>query len=258
VKHERPRGFPPVLGVIFLVVAFSYASVGLGGGSSYTALLALFGEGVQAIPMISLTLNLVVTSVGSLIFFRHHHARLRLIAPFLISSIPMAYLRGALHLPREWFYWILLVSLVLAVARIYLPRQTGTVALGPKAKVGAAPLAGAPLGSIAGIVGIGGGIYLVPLIIILGLGTTKEAATCGAVFVWVNSISGLLARLQYHPVEIKPYLILIGAVLAGGSRGAFMGASRFPQQSNEEDSRHHPGRGGPYSAPARKISGFYV
>ncbi len=221
---------PLILAVLFFFVAFFYASVGLGGGSSYTALLAIFGAGAQTIPLISLTLNLVVTSVGGLIFFRHKHTRIRLIAPFLISSVPMAYVGGALHLPKEWFYWILLVSLVLAASRIYLPGKRPVLSLGPGAKVFAALVAGAILGLVAGIVGIGGGVYLVPLIIILGLGTAKEAAACGAVFVWVNSLSGLIARIQYHPVSIRPYLILIAAVLVGGSMGSFMGASRFPQK----------------------------
>jgi uncharacterized membrane protein YfcA len=93
----------PLLGIIFAMVAFSYASVGLGGGSSYTALLAIFGAGVTTIPMVSLTLNVLVTTVGSIIFLSQGHARLRLIAPFLISSIPLAYVGGMLHLPKVLF-----------------------------------------------------------------------------------------------------------------------------------------------------------
>ncbi len=80
-----------LLAVIFAMVAFFYASVGLGGGSSYTALLAIFGATTVTIPMVSLTLNVLVTTVGSIIFLSQRHARLRLIAPFLISSVPMAY-----------------------------------------------------------------------------------------------------------------------------------------------------------------------
>ena len=80
-----------MLAVLFFVVAFAYSSVGLGGGSSYTALMALFGVGTMAIPIVSLTLNLFVTSIGSFNFIRNRHAKIKLILPFLISSIPMSY-----------------------------------------------------------------------------------------------------------------------------------------------------------------------
>ena len=104
-----------LLAVIFAMVAFFYASVGLGGGSSYTALLAIFGATTVTIPMVSLTLNVLVTTVGSIIFLSQRHARLRLIAPFLITSIPMAYVGGMLHLPKILFYLVLLVSLCVKI-----------------------------------------------------------------------------------------------------------------------------------------------
>src|SRR5210317_1983432 len=97
-----------LLVVIFAMVAFFYASVGLGGGSSYTAMLAIFGAGAATIPMVSLTLNVLVTTVGSIVFLSQRHARLRLIAPFLISSIPFAFVGGMLHLPKMLFYLVLL------------------------------------------------------------------------------------------------------------------------------------------------------
>ena len=89
-----------LLALVFAVVAFFYASVGLGGGSSYTALLALAGASVAVIPMVSLTLNLLVTSLGSIVFLSKKHGRLRLITPFLVSSVPMAYVGGLFHLPK--------------------------------------------------------------------------------------------------------------------------------------------------------------
>lgn len=88
-------------------------------------------------------------------------------------------------------------------------------------------IAGTVLGLVAGIVGIGGGVYLVPLIIILGLGTEKEAAACGAIFVWLNSCSGLLARFQHNPIELTDCIPLIVAVLFGGLLGSFMGSFKF-------------------------------
>ena len=94
--------------------------------------------------------------------------------------------------------------------------------------------AGAVLGLVAGIVGIGGGVYLVPLIIILGLGTEKEAAACGAIFIWLNSCSGLLSRLQYNSIDLTNYIPLIIAVVAGGALGSYMGSSRFSPKVMEK------------------------
>lgn len=222
---------PYFLAVLFCIVAFIYSSVGLGGGSSYTALMSIFAVSTLAIPMISLSLNLVVTSVGSFNFIRKRHAKIRLILPFLISSIPMAYLGGALKLPKEIFYWVLLISLVFVAARIYIWQNTSIkLNINQNGKIFISLIAGSILGLIAGIVGIGGGIYLVPLIIILGLGTEKEAAACGAIFVWLNSFSGLLSRFQYNSIDLTNYIPLIVAVLAGGTLGSYMGAFKFPAE----------------------------
>ncbi len=216
-----------LLAVIFAMVAFFYASVGLGGGSSYTALLAIFGAGIATIPMVSLTLNVLVTTVGSIVFLTQRHARLRLIGPFLISSVPMAYVGGMLHLPKMLFYLVLLVSLAFAAMRIYFPQKTKPLELDDRGKFLLALGCGAVLGLIAGIAGIGGGVYLVPLIIVLGLGNAKEAAACGAFFIWVNSMAGLAARLQYNSIDLVPYMPLIIGAVAGGMAGSMMGAKRF-------------------------------
>lgn len=216
-----------VVALIFCCVAFFYASVGLGGGSSYTALLAIFGANAAVIPMVSLTLNILVTTFGSIIFLAHGHARLRLIAPFILTSIPMAYLGGMLDLPKLLFYCLLTASLCFAAARIYLPDSGRQLDLDRKYKLPVALVCGAILGLVAGITGIGGGIYLVPLVILLGLGTAKEAAACGAFFIWVNSVSGLLARIQFNSVDLTPFYPLVIAVIIGGITGNMMGAGRF-------------------------------
>jgi len=221
--------------LIFAGVAFFYASVGLGGGSSYTALMAVFGAGVEVIPILSLTLNVLVSSIGSLLFLRNRHLRLRLLIPFLVSSVPMAYLGGKVHLPKRWFYGLLLASLLFAAVRIYFfPGEIDRVSWEPRRRISISLVSGGILGFLAGAVGIGGGIYLVPLIMLLGLGTTKEAAACGAVFIWVNSISGLLARFRFHPIDMMHYLPVILAVLAGGSAGAFLGAGKFSPRKMQQ------------------------
>lgn len=225
---------PYFLAGLFFLVAFTYSSVGLGGGSSYTALMALFGFSTLAIPMVSLSLNLFVTSIGSFNFIRNRHARIKLILPFLISSMPMAYLGGSLQLPKEAFYWILLISLIFVAVRIYCRQATNIpINFTQNVKIIISLIAGSILGLIAGIVGIGGGIYLVPLIIILGLGTPKEAAACGAIFIWLNSLSGLLSRMQYNSIDLTNYLPLITAVLIGGTMGSFMGSFKFSPKAME-------------------------
>jgi uncharacterized membrane protein YfcA len=217
----------PLISLAFLMVAFFYASVGLGGGSTYTAMLALCGIGAAAIPIVTLSLNLVVTTLGFFMFFKEKHSRIRLILPFLVASIPMAYLGGALHVSKGIFYFLLFFSLIFAAWRIYLPRETKPVVLSSFERILLCVLAGMVLGLIAGITGIGGGVYLVPLIILFGLGSAKEAAACGSVFIWVNSVSGLYARLQYNSIDLMPYLPLFGAVFIGGLAGAYMGSTRF-------------------------------
>jgi len=226
---------PFILAILFFIVAFAYSSVGLGGGSSYTAFMAIFGINTLAIPMISLILNLIVTSVGSYNFIRNKHGRMKLIVPFLISSMPMAYLGGSLQLPQERFYWILLISLAFVAIRIYFWQNTSiNLNINQKGKFFLSIVAGSILGLVAGIIGIGGGIYLVPLIIILGLGNEKEAAACGTVFVWLNSFSGLLSRLQYNHINPTHYIILMFAVLSGGILGSYLGSFKFSPKVMEK------------------------
>ena len=158
-----------LLPILFLFVAFIYSSVGLGGGSSYTALMAILGVSYTIIPTTSLTLNLVVTFIGMVNFWRNGHGRLDLIGPFLITSIPMAYLAGSLDLPEFIFQIILISTLILVAIRIYVINGlTFSFQLSPIQKWMAIILIGSILGFFAGAVGIGGGIYTMPLTIMLG------------------------------------------------------------------------------------------
>jgi uncharacterized membrane protein YfcA len=226
---------PYFVAMIFFLVAFAYSSVGLGGGSSYTSLMTILGFNTLTIPMVSLTLNLMVTTVGAINFIRYKHARINLILPFLVTSIPMAYVGGALQLPREVFYWLLLVSLVFVALRIYFGSHTSlSLDLSVRDKLIVALVSGALLGLIAGMLGIGGGIYLVPLIILLGLGTAKEAAACGIIFIWVNSLSGLVSRVQYNAIDLSDYIPMIIAVLIGGVLGSYTGAVKYSPKVMEK------------------------
>ncbi|MDX2433503.1 MAG: TSUP family transporter, partial [Desulfobacterales bacterium] len=141
---------------------------------------------------------------------------------------------GMLHLPKMLFYLVLLVSLTFAAMRIYFPKKTKPLGLNDQGKFFLALGCGAVLGLIAGIAGIGGGVYLVPLILILGLGTAKEAAACGAFFIWVNSVAGLAARIQYNSIDLNPYMPLIIGAVVGGLAGSILGARRFEPRTMQK------------------------
>ncbi len=216
------------LPTLFLFVSFLYSSVGLGGGSSYTVLMAIMGINYQLIPATSLTLNLGVTFIGMINFWRAGYGRINLVAPFLITSIPMSYLAGSIQLPELMFQIILTMTLLLIVSRIYFfDRLVIKYQLSNIEKWLVAILLGLVLGFISGAVGIGGGIYLVPLIIMFGLGSTKEASAAGAMFIWFNSFAGLIPRLQSGNYDIKFTTPLVFAVLAGGFAGSYFGSVRF-------------------------------
>lgn len=226
---------PYLLACLFFGVTVVYASVGLGGGTSYTALLAIFGASHVAIPTVSLLLNVIVTSLGSFTFLQQGYGRQRLIIPFLVTSIPASYLGGSLNIPPKLFYWILLITLITVAARIYFWNQMRfDLALSSKQQTTLALLLGLILGLIAGIVGIGGGIYLVPLIIMLGLGTEREAAACGALFTLLNSVFGFMSRIQHFELDWAATLPAIVAVTIGGAVGAYLGTRKLSAQTMQK------------------------
>ncbi|MDA0875036.1 MAG: TSUP family transporter, partial [Bacteroidetes bacterium] len=154
---------------LFAVIAFFYSSVGLGGGSSYTATLAVVGMSYVIIPTLSLTLNILVTAGATWQFARQGHLKLRILAPLLASSIPAAWIGGRLQLSETVFEALLLATLVTVAIRIYF--WADPVFRLPQGKaflLGLSVLLGGLLGFIAGAVGIGGGIYLVPIILMTG------------------------------------------------------------------------------------------
>ena len=217
-----------LLPILFFFVALIYSSVGLGGGSAYTALMAIFGISYQVIPTTSLFLNLIVTFIGMIHFWKNGHGRLNLILPFLVTSIPMAYLGGSFAMPELMFKILLLATLILVLVRIYIINDL-KIAIqlnGIKKWIFILSLGGV-LGFIAGTVGIGGGIYLVPLIIMFDLGTEKEAAAAGSMFIWVISLVGVIARTQIGTFDPQFIIPLAIAVLIGGFGGSYLGAVKF-------------------------------
>jgi len=219
---------PYLLALVFIMVSSISALVGLGGGCFYTALMTVFGVYFELIPTISLTLNLLVSSIAFINYSRRNLVRIRLVFPYCVASIPMAYIGGTLTVSKVFFQLVLISTLLFVVARIYwFDRLAFDLKPGKTQKICIALVSGSVLGLVAGIVGIGGGILLVPLIIILRVGSEKEAAACGIVFVLVNSLSGLIARLQYYPVNFSVVAPFCVAVIIGAWIGSLIGSSKI-------------------------------
>jgi|TARA_B110000438_G_scaffold111500_1_gene109386 hypothetical protein len=217
-----------ILPILFFIIAFIYSSAGLGGASSYTAIMAIMGISYQIIPTTSLALNIVVTFFGTINYWRNGYGKIKLVGPFLITSIPMAYIAGSLNLNELMFQTALLVTLILVVIRIYFfDTFTFSFQLSPIRKWIFIILLGSILGFSAGAIGIGGGIYLVPLIIIFGLGSEKEAAAAGATFIFMNSLVGFIARFKSGTFDLDFILPLICSVAIGGFLGSYYGSKKY-------------------------------
>jgi uncharacterized membrane protein YfcA len=222
---------PPELLILiplFAVIAFFYSSVGLGGGSSYTATLAVVGISYVIIPTLSLSLNILVTAGATWQFARQGHLKMRILSPLLAASIPAAWIGGRLQLSEEVFQILLLATLITVAIRIYF--WADPVFRLPQGKaflLGLSVALGGILGFIAGAVGIGGGIYLVPVILMTGIGTTKEASATGAAFILFNSITGVAARASWSQIPWDLFVPLAITVTVAGLAGSHMGSSRW-------------------------------
>jgi len=215
------------LGLAFAVVAFCYASVGFGGGSSYTAFLALAGFSAAAIPVVALSCNLLVATGGAIRFIRMGHFPWRRMAPLFYLSIPLAYVAGSYEISPSAYF--LLLGSALAVAAVLLwNRRTASIAeeLRPL-PVFPGLLIGAGLGTLSGLTGIGGGIYLSPVLMLRRYALPKEAAATASVYIVLNSIAGLAGQLSKPGSAEQAALILpLGAaVFIGGTLGSHLGSS---------------------------------
>ncbi len=212
-----------LLAFAFFAVALIYSSVGFGGGSSYTALLVAIGAPFAIIPAISLACNIIVVSGNSINFWRAKQFDLRIFWPLAIFSIPFAYLGGRLHLPKIAFLWILFAALLASGIKLIFDfwgaKEFSNFNLPSKFVL--API-GAALGFIAGVTGIGGGIYLAPVLYFMRAAPPKVIAATCSYFILVNSVSGLIGQLQkHHDIGLmSQYLLLPLAVLIGGQIGS--------------------------------------
>lgn len=219
-----------LLGVLFFGAAVLYSSVGHGGASGYLAAMALAGVPPALLRPTALVMNVAVSSISLYKFARAGGFRWRLFLPFAVTSIPMAFIGGRIHLPVAWFR--VLVGAVLLYSAWRLFSETLRADRPERPVTGPPPIpialvVGAGIGLLSGLTGVGGGIFLSPLIVLMGWATVRDSAAPTAAFILANSIAGLLGLLTRQPAlpEALPYWV--AAVIAGGLIGASLGARRL-------------------------------
>lgn len=225
---------PFALAALFLVTALLYAAVGFGGGSTYNALLVLSGADYRILPAIALCCNIIVVSGGVWRFSRAGHVSFKRLSPFLVASVPAAWIGGRLPVSEQIFVGLLGASLLLAGLRLLFETQTAN---NPETTHDARPVAsalvGGSIGLLSGLVGIGGGIFLAPVLYLWRWGEAREIAGAASLFILVNSMSGLFGQLtKLGDMSLMPalgeYWLLFPAVFIGGQVGSHLGSARLP------------------------------
>lgn len=215
-----------LLGLLFFIVALFYASVGFGGGSSYLALLVLWELPYAAIPVVALICNIVVVAGNSFHYARAGHLSRRLSLPLVAASIPLSYIGGRLPIEKETFVIILFVSLAITGLRLLINyrRYEDDPGAYRAIPVWLGVLLGSVLGFLAGITGIGGGIFLAPVLYNIRAGSPKQVAAATSLFILLNSIAGLFGQLHKNPLTetVLEYWYLPLLALLGGQIGNLM------------------------------------
>ena len=216
-----------ILVAAFFFIALIYSSVGFGGGSSYLALLALMGVTVEIMRPTALLCNVIVVMGGTYIFWRAGLFDLKKIWPFLTLSIPMAFIGGLWKIEDVSFFFLLLgTCLIIAAVLLWIQPLASGKRRFTHPFLGTA--LGGALGFLSGLVGIGGGIFLAPLLHLLNWDEPKKIAALASLFILVNSISGLAGQFTRNPeIEWNFLMPLLLAVLTGGQIGARLGARKF-------------------------------
>jgi uncharacterized membrane protein YfcA len=217
------------MAAMMAVAAALYSSVGHGGASAYLAIMALFAVAPETMRPTALALNLVVATFTAASFALKGQANWRLLAAFAVTAVPAAYIGGGIELPSHVYRPLVGVVLIAAALRLFWqPERLAARPVRAPALAITLP-AGAALGLLAGLTGTGGGIFLSPLIILLGWEETRKTSGIAAGFIILNSAAGLLGNLasvQQLPVELP---ILVGSVFAGALLGTWLGVSRLPR-----------------------------
>lgn len=217
----------PIFIALLFLVAFLYSSVGHGGASGYLALMALFSIDVALMRSSALLLNLIVAGIAFISFYRGGYFRFRLLLPFVITSIPAAYLGARINVNPHFYKIALGVCLLLAVGRIFYTGSRQQRYQPGSVNWMLALMTGLVIGLFSGMIGIGGGIILSPLLIILGWADLRQSAAVSAAFIWLNSAAGIIGVLQTGIALSPDIAIWTGIALAGGTLGSWLGSRHF-------------------------------
>ncbi|MFV9551222.1 sulfite exporter TauE/SafE family protein [Algibacter sp. PT7-4] len=215
--------------LILPIISFLYSSVGHGGASGYLALMALFSFAPENMKPTALLLNIFVAGISFFYYYKAGYFNKKLFIPFAITSIPFAYLGGTLEIHASLYKKILAVLLVFAILKMLnvFGKENNTI---KQLKLWQGLLVGAIIGFFSGLIGIGGGIILTPIILLLHWGKMKEAAAVSALFIWVNSVAGLIGQITSGvSIKSQSFLFVIIALI-GGVFGGYYGSKKLNNQ----------------------------
>lgn len=216
----------PLLLILLPIIAFLYASVGHGGASGYIALMSIFAFPITFMKPTALVLNIIVSGISFYFYYREKQFDWKLFYPFAITSIPFSYLGGLISVETHLYKIILATVLIFAVLRLLgiLGKEKSSIR---PIHFTSALLIGALIGFLSGLIGIGGGIILSPVLLLLGWATMKQTAAVSALFILVNSIAGLLGFLSKGETLPTSSFIVIGIVAIGGILGGYFGSKKL-------------------------------
>ena len=212
--------------ILLPIVAFLYSSVGHGGASGYLALMSLFSFAPETMKPTALLLNLFVASISFYYYFKAGHFNKKLFLSFAITSIPFAFLGGIIEVDASLYKKILAVLLVFAILKMLNVFGTESTSI-QKVKLWQGLILGAIIGFFSGLIGIGGGIILTPIILLLHWGNMKEAAAVSALFIFVNSAAGLVGQLSTGVQIESSSFVLVAIAIIGAILGSYYGSKKI-------------------------------
>ena len=221
-----------ILSILFFVTAILYASVGFGGGSTYLALMLIWDIPYYIFPVIALICNIFVVSGNSFNYIKAGNLNLKLLLPYLIGSIPLAFIGGSLQIDKNLFEIFLFIVLAIAgtLLLINFKSYDDNESSYRDIPILISILIGGILGFVSGVVGIGGGIFLSPILFLIKAAKPKHIVTAASLFIFINSISGVIGQLTKNIVlsDISNYWYLFLVVIIGGHIGNYLNLKIFP------------------------------
>jgi uncharacterized membrane protein YfcA len=215
-----------IYGFCFFTVAFLYASVGHGGASGYLALMALLSFSPLVMKPTALLLNVMVSIIAFISFYRARHFKSKLLWPLIAGSIPFAFIGAIMPISDSAYKKLLGVVLLLSIIRLVWTSSNQD--LKPEPKWPVLFFIGVSIGLVSGMIGMGGGILLSPILLLMGWSTMKQTAAISAIFIFLNSIAGIIGQMKTG-FDLSPQIFsIIIFVLIGGSAGAYYGAGKLP------------------------------